>query len=40
MSDDQMLAEHRKTFDGFVKVSVVCSVLVAVTLLLMAAFLV
>ena len=39
MSDDQMLAEHRKTFDGFVKASVICTVLTAVTLLLLAAFL-
>ncbi len=40
MSDDQMLAEHKKTFDGFVKISTICTVAVAVLLLLMAAFLV
>ncbi len=39
MSDDQMFAEHKKTFDGFVKISTICTVAIAVVLLLMAAFL-
>ena len=40
MSDDQMLREHKATFDGFIKVSVVSTVVIVISLALMAAFLV
>ena len=39
MSDDQMLTEHRRTFDGFIRVSVISTAVIVVALLLMAAFL-
>ena len=38
MADQQMLERHRKTWHGFVKL-IIYAVAVAVTLLLMAAFL-
>ena len=40
MSDDEMLREHRETFDGFIKVSVWSTALIVLTLVLMALFLV
>jgi hypothetical protein len=40
MNDEQMLREHKKTFDGFVKISFWFSVHVVILLALMAFFLV
>jgi hypothetical protein len=40
MADQQMLERHRKTWHGFVKLIFYAVAVVAVTLLLMAAFLV
>ena len=39
MSDDEMLREHRQTFDGFIKVSVWSTVVIVISLALMAIFL-
>ena len=39
MSDDQMLREHRATFSGFVRGSTISSVIIVITLVLMALFL-
>ena len=39
MSDDEMLREHRATFDGFIKVSIWSTVLIIISLILMAIFL-
>ena len=39
MSDDQMLREHRQTFNGFVRGSTISSVVIVITLVLMALFL-
>ena len=38
MADDSMLQEHRKTYEGFVRLLTVSSALVALTLVLMAIF--
>lgn len=38
--DDQMLAEHQRFFSSFVKFSTYSGVVIAIILLLMAAFLV
>ena len=40
MSDDEMLREHKATFDGFIKVSVISTIVIVITLALMAIFLV
>ena len=39
MADDEMLKDHKGTFDGFVKGSVYSTVAVVITLVLMAIFL-
>ena len=39
MSDDELLREHRASFDGFVKLTVWSTVFVLITLALMAIFL-
>ena len=39
MSDDELLREHRETFDGFIKISIWSTVLIIITLALMAIFL-
>ena len=39
MSEDEMLKEHRATFDGFVKLSVYSTVVIVISLALMAIFL-
>jgi hypothetical protein len=39
MSDDQMLHEHQKTWHGFVKLMIYSLTAVALTLILMAIFL-
>ena len=39
MADDQMLYEHRRTWAGFVKLIIYSSVAIAITLILMAIFL-
>jgi hypothetical protein len=40
MADQQMLERHRKTWHGFVRLTIYAVAVVAVALLLMAAFLV
>jgi len=39
MTDDRMLGEHQRTYQGFVRGSAISIVVIAVVLLLMAAFL-
>lgn len=39
MSDDELLREHRETFNGFVKGSIWSTVLIVISLALMAIFL-
>ncbi len=39
MADREMVERHRKTWQGFVKVTTYCAVTVAIIMLLMAAFL-
>ena len=39
MSDDQMLHEHQKTWHGFVKLMLYSTAAAAITLILMAIFL-
>ncbi len=39
MADQEMVEQHRKTWEGFVKLTTYCVAAVAVIMLLMAAFL-
>lgn len=39
MTDDELLREHKEAFDGFVKLSIWSTVLVVISLALMAIFL-
>ena len=39
MSDDQMLAQHQRTYSGFVKGTAICVAVTVLTLILMALFL-
>ena len=39
MSDDHMLAQHRRTYSSFVRATAVCTALTVLTLALLALFL-